>query len=104
LLNQLGDLARLHSRFDEALGWYQQAEDMWRERGQHEGVARGLRGQARVYLDTVNPSQAEELLQQSIRLTDGIEGRESQARIYELLAENKLNAERNWYPSMLRTI
>ncbi len=92
LLSQLGDLARLHSRFDEALGWYQQAEEIWRERGQHEGVARALRGQARVYLDTVNPSQAEQLLQQSLRLTDGIEGRESQARIYELLAENKLNA------------
>ena len=92
LLSQLGDLARLHSRFEEALGWYQQAEDIWRDRGQHEGAARALRGQARVYLDTVDPSQAEEILQQSIRLTDGIEGRESQARIYELLAENKLNA------------
>jgi two-component SAPR family response regulator/Tfp pilus assembly protein PilF len=92
LINQMGDLARMRSRFDEALGWYQQAEDLWRERGHQEGIARGLRGQARVYLDTVNPSQAEEILQQSIRLTDGIEGRESQARIYELLAENKLNA------------
>jgi LuxR family maltose regulon positive regulatory protein len=92
LLSQLGDLARLQSRFEEALGWYQQAEGLWREMGQREGVARALRGQARVYLDTVNPNQAESLLLQSIRLTDGIEQRESQARLYELLAENKLNA------------
>jgi DNA-binding SARP family transcriptional activator len=94
LLFYLGDLARLRSRFQEAIGWYQQAEGLWRERSQQEGVARALRGQARVYLDTVNPSRAEELLQQSIRLSDGMEGRESQARLYELLAENKLNAGR----------
>ena len=92
LISQLGDLARLHSRFQEALGWYQQAERIWRERGQQEGAARALRGQARVYLDTVNPSRAEELLQQSLRLSDGMESRESQARLYELLAENRLNA------------
>jgi LuxR family maltose regulon positive regulatory protein len=92
LMFYMGDLARLHSRFQEALGWYQQAESVWRERGQQDGVARALRGQARVYLDTVNPSQAEELLQKSLRLSDGVEGRESQARLYELLAENKLNS------------
>ena len=94
LLFFLGDLARLHSRFEEALGWYRQAESAWRERGQVEGVGRALRGQARVYLDTVNPSRAEELLQQATRLSDGFEDRESQARLYELLAENKLNAGR----------
>jgi ATP/maltotriose-dependent transcriptional regulator MalT/DNA-binding SARP family transcriptional activator len=92
LLTYLGDLARLHSRFQEALGWYQQAEAIWRERGQQDGVARALRGQARIYLDTVNPKRAEELLQQALRLSDGTADREAQARLYELLAENKLNA------------
>ncbi|MBX7251967.1 MAG: hypothetical protein K1X50_08285 [Candidatus Promineofilum sp.] len=92
LLFYLGDLARLRSRFQEALGWYQQAETVWREHGQMEGVGRALRGQARVYLDTVNPSQAEALLEQSIRLSEGVEGHEMRARLYELLAENKLNA------------
>ncbi len=92
LLFFLGDLARLHSRFQEALGWYQQAEALWREQGQLDGVSRSLRGQARVYLDTVNPRKAEELLQQALRLSDGAADREVQARLYELLAENKLNA------------
>lgn len=92
LLHHLGDLARLRSRFQEALGWYQQAESVWRERGQVEYVSRALRGQARVYLDTVNPSRAEELLQQSVRLSDGAEDRETQARLYELLSENRLNS------------
>ncbi len=92
LLFFLGDLARLRSQFQIALGWYQQAELAWRERGQRDGVSRALRGQARVYLDTVNPSQAEALLEQSIRLSEGLEGQEMRARLYELLAENKLNA------------
>ena len=94
LVFTLGELARLHSRFDEALGWYEQAKNTWRLRGQQDGVARALRGQARVYLDTVDPSQAEQLLEDAIRLSDGFEDREAQVRLYELLAENKLNAGR----------
>ncbi|MFN8380588.1 MAG: BTAD domain-containing putative transcriptional regulator [Anaerolineales bacterium] len=92
LLFTLGELARLHSRFDESQGWYRQAETVWRQRGQLDGVARALRGQSRVYLDTVNPSQAEKLLEEAIRLTDGFEDREAQVRLFELLAENKLNS------------
>jgi DNA-binding SARP family transcriptional activator len=94
LVFTLGELARLHSRFDEALGWYTQSETIWRARGQQDGVARALRGQARVYLDTVNPSKAEELLETSLRLSDGFHDREAQVRLLELLAENKLNAGR----------
>ena len=92
LLFFLGDLARLRSRFQEALGWYQGAEALWRERGQNGGIGRALRGQVRVYLDTVDPGRAEDLLQESLRLSDGTADREAQARLYELLAENKLNA------------
>jgi len=94
LIFSLGDLARLRSRFEEALGWYAQAETLWRSRGQQDGIARSLRGQARVYLDTVNPTRAEELLEQALRLSDGFDDRESQVRLLELLAENKLNAGR----------
>lgn len=92
LLFYLGDIARLRNRYEEALGWYGQAETLWRDRGQADGIARALRGQARIYLDTVNPARAEDLLQQSLRLTDGTSDREAQARLYELLAENKLNS------------
>ncbi len=94
LVFTLGELARLHSRFDEALGWYTQSETIWRARGQQDGIARALRGQARVYLDTVNPSKAEELLENALRLSDGFHDREAQVRLFELLAENKLNAGR----------
>jgi len=94
LIFTLGELARLHSRFDEALGWYKQAETIWRNRGQQDGIARALRGQARVYLDTVDPSKAEQLLEEAIRLSDGFEDREAQVRLFELLSENKLNSGR----------
>jgi DNA-binding SARP family transcriptional activator len=87
----LGDIARLHSRFEEALGWYRQAEERWRAQGDLRGVGRTLRGQARVYLDTVNPSQAEDLLMEALRLSDGQEDRETRARLMDLMAENWLN-------------
>ncbi|MEW5956564.1 MAG: BTAD domain-containing putative transcriptional regulator [Chloroflexota bacterium] len=91
LLVTLGDIARLHSRFDEALGWYKQAEERCRTRGDLMGIGQALRGQARVYLDTVNPSEAGHLLQEALRLADGQEDRETRARLLELLAENQLN-------------
>ncbi|MGC9356731.1 MAG: BTAD domain-containing putative transcriptional regulator [Anaerolineae bacterium] len=91
LLVYLGDVARLQSRFEEALGWYEQAEARSRARDDLPGVGQALRGQARVYLDTVNPSQAEHLLQEALRLSDGQTNREAHARLLELMAENRLN-------------
>lgn len=94
LLAYLGDVARLHSRFNEALGWYQQAETHSRVQGDLSSAGQALRGQARVYLDTVNPTQAEHLLQEALRLSDGQEDRETRIRLLELLAENRLNLGR----------
>lgn len=94
LLSYMGDIARLRSRFNEALGWYRQAETQSRAHNDVGGVGMALRGQARVYLDTVNPSQAEHLLQAALRLSDGQEDREDRVRLLELLAENRLNLGR----------
>ncbi|MDJ0752111.1 MAG: BTAD domain-containing putative transcriptional regulator [Ardenticatenaceae bacterium] len=94
LLTYMGDIARLYSRFEEALGWYEQALDRARQQNDRQSIGQALRGQARVYLDTVNPSRAEELLQEALRLADGIEDRQSQARLLTLMAENLLNRGR----------
>lgn len=91
LMVYLGDIARLHSHFEEALGWYQQAEEGSRAAGDLRGIGQALRGRARVYLDTVDASKAERLLQEALRLSDGQEDRESRARLLELLAENLVN-------------
>jgi DNA-binding SARP family transcriptional activator len=103
LMVQLGDIARLHSRFDTALGWYQQAETEFRAQRDMNGVGQVLRAQARVYLDTVDPSQAEQLLQEALRLSDGQEDRASRARLLELLAENALNQGRVEQAEQFRT-
>ena len=89
-----GDIARLRSRFDEALRWYEHAEMICRAQGDSQGITGALRGRARVYLDTVNPSQAEPLLREALRLSDGQEDRETRARLFDLLAENQLNRGR----------
>ncbi len=94
LIVYLGDAARLRSRFDEALAWYQQAESRSRLMGNLPAIGQSLRGQARIYLDTVNPNQAEQLLQEALRLSDGQEDRESRARLLDLLAENFVNQGR----------
>lgn len=99
----LGDIARLRSRFDEALAWYAQAEDIWRARGDVAGLSRALHGQASVYLDTVRPAQAEAVLQEALRLAEGIDDRVSRARLLELLAENKLNLGKPAEAEALRT-
>jgi ATP/maltotriose-dependent transcriptional regulator MalT/DNA-binding SARP family transcriptional activator len=87
----LGDVYRLRSDFDAALNWYTSAEEAWRTNGDSIGISRALRGQALVYLDTVRPAQAESLLEEALRLTDGMTDRWARARLLELLAENKLN-------------
>lgn len=92
LLVFLGDNARLHSRFQEALGWYRQAEEQSRFIGDTHTTSQALHGQAKVYLDTVNPIQADLLLQEALKLVDGTGDRENRARLLELLAENKLNS------------
>lgn len=75
-----GDIARLRSHFDEALDWYKQAETHSRLQGDRLAIGQALRGQARVYLDTVNPTEAEKLLTEALRLTDGSEDREGRDR------------------------
>jgi DNA-binding SARP family transcriptional activator len=91
LLTYLGDIARLHSRFDEALGWYAQAEARWRTISDRAGASRALQRQALVYLDTVRPARAENLLKEALRLSEGQQDRHDRARMLELLAENQLN-------------
>lgn len=91
LLIYRGDIARLHSQFDAALGWYRRAETLSRQRDDIRGIGRALRGQARVYLDTVNPTQAEKVLEAALRLTDSEDDQAGRTRLLNLLAENMLN-------------
>ncbi len=87
----LGDLYRLRARFDEARRWYAQAEVSSRQLGDRAELARALYGQALVYIDQVQPAQAESVLQEALRVSEGLEDQVARAQVLELLAENKLN-------------
>ncbi|MCL4516490.1 MAG: transcriptional regulator [Firmicutes bacterium] len=100
LLNR-GDACRLASAFEEALRWYTLAEECFTRRQDKPGLSRALQGKALVYLDTVQPVQAETLLRAAVRLL-GREDRWARAALLKLMAENKTNqgqvvlAERLW--------
>jgi len=94
LMYRLGELCRFASRFDEALAWYEQAQERYALQRDVAGASRALRGQAAVYLDTVRPIKAESLLQEALRLVDGQHNREERARLLELMAENMTNRGR----------
>jgi len=95
LMYRMGELCRFASRFDEALAWYTQAQERYQLRQDIAGVSRALRGQAAVHLDTVHPNKAESLLQEALRLVDGQQDREEQARLLDLMGENMTNRGRS---------
>ncbi|HEX5691363.1 MAG TPA: transcriptional regulator, partial [Roseiflexaceae bacterium] len=68
LLIARGDAARLLARFDEAETAYAAAEQCFAEAGDTLGQSRALEGQGRVYLDTVRPARATELLRRAFKL------------------------------------
>ena len=52
-----GDVARLTSRYQEALTAYQQAEALYHARHDELGRSHALRGQAMIFIDTVRPAR-----------------------------------------------
>jgi LuxR family transcriptional regulator, maltose regulon positive regulatory protein len=90
LLRARGDAARLTSRFEPALEAYEAARRRFAALGDRERESRSLEGAARVFLDTVQPTQAEPLLRRALRLVDRTDrGRREQLLL--LLAENRAN-------------
>ncbi len=91
LLLARGDACRFASRYSEALSAYRRAQSRFEMLGDSMGQARALRGQALVYLDTVQPARAGPLLRHALRKV-GRSARDERATLLILLAENKINA------------
>ncbi|GBD08575.1 Serine/threonine-protein kinase PknK [Candidatus Thermoflexus japonica] len=93
LLRHRGDAARLLSRFEEALAWYERARQVAARQGDSMGEADAWTGQALVFLDTVQPNRAAPLLREALRrVRRGAP--EARLRLLGLMAENLLNAGR----------
>ncbi len=91
LLFLLGEVSRLNSEFDSALDHYHSAERLYRAEDSKWGISLTLRGQARVYLDTLRPLNADQILQDTLKLLDPEENPEDVADLLSLSAENQLN-------------
>lgn len=94
LLLLRGDCLRLTSRFEEALQCYRLANSSYETQSDQLGLARALRGQALVYLDTVQPAAAEEWLERALEISQTTSDRQLRANLLRDLAENKLNRGR----------
>jgi LuxR family maltose regulon positive regulatory protein len=87
-----GNVCRLTCRFDEALTWYVKAKGAFARQLDKQGISRALRGQAMVYLDTIQPAKAEALLTSALKASRG--NPQERALTLRLLAENKTNQGR----------
>lgn len=93
LILRWGDGLRLTSRFDEALVSYRRAADLYRAQGDDRGVCLALQAQGRVYLDTIQPGEAEELLKQALVISEALT-EDERAQLLGLMAENATNRGR----------
>lgn len=90
LLLRRGDALRLKCDFDPALAAYAQAEAIFSAARDRMGLSQALKGQAQVYLDTVQPARAEILLKKAL-VTLGRGDATERASLLKLMAENKTN-------------
>lgn len=88
-----GEILRYWSSYKEAEACYVKAETLGKEREDHYLLSLALEGKARIYIDTIQPDQAERYLHQAIEVREKtIVEKEEMARLYHMLAENLLNS------------
>lgn len=89
-----GEVLRYRSAYQEAEYCYDQAIIYAEAQQDYLEKSRALEGKARIYLDTIQPYHAERLLYQAIDLREKNEESTTEeiAELYQLLAENLINA------------
>jgi LuxR family transcriptional regulator, maltose regulon positive regulatory protein len=93
LLFWRGEIDRASSRFHEAAHWYTLAAGAYIQKGDVLGRSHVYRGQAQVYLDTIEPRKATDWLQKAVGVL-GDEHPEEKAGLLRLMAENHTNSGR----------
>lgn len=88
-----GEIHRYRSSYKHAEECYQRAIEIAENQKDIIGKSKALEGKAKIYLDTIQPNQAERLLYEAIELLERDEQQlDAQvAGLYQLLAENLIN-------------
>ncbi len=90
LLLAKGDEARFLSDYHQALYYYQLAADIYRTEGNDQGLSMAYQGMGEVFLDKIEPAQAQIFLRQAYKKLGANQGREKSA-ILGMMAENMIN-------------
>lgn len=99
-----GEINRYRCVFDKAFSCYAKAEMLANRANDIYIHSLALEGQARIYLDTIQPDKAETLLKQAIELLEADRSADQNQllRLFGLMAENLINSGRaaeaeEWY-------
>lgn len=88
------DIYRYQCRYEWALATYDKTEQLAKENNNKMIECMGIEGQAKVYLDTIQPKMADHVLRKAIKLMEDFPQSISivkQIELYTLMAENLLN-------------
>jgi LuxR family transcriptional regulator, maltose regulon positive regulatory protein len=87
------EVHRYRSQYKEAEDCYDKTFLEAKKRNDFLGMSKALEGKAKIYLDTIQPHQAEKLLYQAIEAREkSVSTEEEKAKLYYLLSENLLNS------------
>jgi len=87
----LGEVERTEASFDMALEYYRTAQRLYQNTRNAWGMSLALRGQAQVYLDTLRPVNAVQLLDRALELLDPVEFPLEVSGLLTQIAENQVN-------------
>jgi ATP/maltotriose-dependent transcriptional regulator MalT/DNA-binding SARP family transcriptional activator len=87
----LGEINRMEARFDQALEFYRTAQRLYQNSNNAWGMSLAMRGQAQVYLDTLRPVNANQLLDRALALLDPLEFPQEVSSLLTQIAENQVN-------------
>jgi ATP/maltotriose-dependent transcriptional regulator MalT/DNA-binding SARP family transcriptional activator len=86
----LGDMERYASAYNKAVYWYKQAAKKFQAIHDRAGWSQSYHGLGEVYLDIIQPNQAQEYLRQAYKLLREDQEEEKGALLY-LMSENMIN-------------
>ena len=85
-----GDIDRFTSNYNDALEWYRKGRKYLKENDDDKGISMAYQKMAMIYLDTVQPAEADKYLKKALELREK-ESYWDESVLLKLVAENYLN-------------